>query len=174
MQETTQDFFKDYRFRSSKTVILLVFNKELTLNYLHNINVDTSAWSHDVKDLLSSNFLLSSQHHRAQSSQIYSSARPGPSNNDRSRSRSPRPRDPRVPYNSSTFQSNRGERYDTSLSQSGGHNQGSNLYPPVCIVDVQQLYFKLMSNDQVKSVVSIARHFGITNEDGVCAGNEAR
>ncbi|PPQ67779.1 hypothetical protein CVT25_009083, partial [Psilocybe cyanescens] len=172
MRESLQEYFNDYRVRSGRPMILLVYNQELTLNYLRKMDVDTSAWSYDLKALLSSSSHLSGQRHRGQSYD-YSGPLRRPQF-DRSRSRSPRPRDPRAPYHSpSSFQSNRSERYDSPSFPFGGHNGDSNLYPPVCLVDVQQLYVKLMTNDQVRGVVDIARHFGITGAEGICAGNEA-
>ncbi|KAH9475215.1 hypothetical protein JR316_0012326 [Psilocybe cubensis] len=165
-EEAIRELFQDVRVRSSKTMILLVYNREQTLNYLRNINVDTSAWSFDLKELLQSS--------RARSSRAYSRDHPESRYHDRSRS-PPRSHDPRLPQRSpsAAFQSNRGERYAEPSPAGPSGATYSNLYPPVCLVDVEQLYFKLMHNAQIKSVANIARQFGVIDQDGMCAGNEA-
>jgi hypothetical protein len=100
----------------------------------------------------------------------------------RSRSRS---RSPSRPYNRSSngsYPSASSSRYDYRSRRSppqsreprGIGKRGPEAFAPVYVVDVQQLYRKLMQTDDgSESVASISQQLGLANEQGYCAGNEA-
>jgi len=46
-------------------------------------------------------------------------------------------------------------------------------YAPVYVLDVRQLYIKLMQATNVDGVPDIARFFKLTDDEGWCAGNES-
>ena len=88
----------------------------------------------------------------------------------RGRSRSPSPRrsvklDPDRPYSSGY-----------SRRSSPPRSRNDRLYAPVYIVELKQLYFKMMlMEDGGGSVVQMAQRFNLREEDNDkwCAGNEA-
>lgn len=105
-----------------------------------------------------------------------------------SRSRSRSPSRPRISNESWTSASS--SRYDhprrsppRSQDSYGGtrHDQHDHVgvrrpeaFAPVYVVDVRQLYRKLMQTDVgAESVVVMSRRLGLTNDQGCCAGNEA-
>ncbi|KAF8906976.1 hypothetical protein CPB84DRAFT_1769105 [Gymnopilus junonius] len=150
MPARVQEFFKDYTRSTEQPMILLVFDKDLTMKYLGKMGVYAEHWQAGLKNL------LMPQSIRDRSNATSSSSRP--------RSTSPR-----------AFQSNRmNERYDdTYISSFSRSVTGARQYDPVFVLDVKQLFVKLMETDQIKDVVDVGYRFGLTDSDWYCAGDEA-
>ncbi|KDR72945.1 hypothetical protein GALMADRAFT_252303 [Galerina marginata CBS 339.88] len=191
-----QDIFREFQQSTENPMILLVYNRQLTKNFLQKMGVNTQTWCLGLKDLImpksyarqspaqSPNRHSSNQytHGRGRSSDnnILSYGSPDLDRNGMKRSRSRSPRmDGRNntyqnPYPASpSMQSNRGKNYRDRRTPSPPAAQARRRYSPVFVLDIQQLYQKLTGNDQVKDVVDIAQNLGLTNVDGMCAGNEA-
>ncbi|KAJ3509525.1 hypothetical protein NLJ89_g5177 [Agrocybe chaxingu] len=195
--------FQDRQGPSAPTpMILLVYHAEQTLNYLKNMGVDTSHWRSGIKDLLmSENSRVerdsSPPRYGSRDPRKYSSPPYGRETSyttldfgSRSRSRSPSRRSShdQSRYTPSSYSA--GSKYPssttassytaTSLSYNSGTANISNTptparqsYPPVYVLDVRELFARLMISQFEWGVVEMARTFRMTDEDGWCAGNEA-
>ncbi|KAF8203864.1 hypothetical protein BJ912DRAFT_941248 [Pholiota molesta] len=135
-------------FQGRKSPMILLVNKqEETMNFLRNMGVDVSQWRYGLRGLLfgSKSNSQSSNYH-----------------NSRSRSRSPSRRN-HQDYNS-RYPSSHQDQYNTRRPPP---------YAPVYVLDIHQLYVKLMQAQDAQLVVDIARRLELPVEDGWCAGNEA-
>lgn len=180
--------------------ILLVHDEERSRNVLRNMGVDISAWQSGLKRLLG--FEIPHVRTEASSSRTSDPRRRPPDHSDnspsffrggydqrqhRSRSRSRSPSRPQYRVSKESYPS----QYDyphrppprSRDSYNARHNHHERAYPrtpdafaPVYVVDVQQLYKKLMQTDfGAENVIAISRQLKLTNDDsvGCCAGNEA-
>lgn len=87
---------------------------------------------------------------------------------NRSRSRSPDRADRRHSASSSSSSRYLHDQRDSEVPPSTRQS-----YAPVYVLDVRQLYVKLMQVTKVDGVPDIARFFKLTDEEGWCAGNES-
>jgi len=173
-----QSFFQDHQnIKSSNPIILLVCKEEESLNLLRNMGVDTAGWRSGIRDLLlpdsgarvhaSPKRQAGPSHSRqlSYSGSSYSSARQ--SHRNRSRSRSPS-RQRESHWRDSSISTSASSQYyresPVAVRQS---------YAPVYVLDVRELYLKLMQARNVRGVADIARILKVTDEEGWCAGNEA-
>ncbi len=145
-------------------IILLVCREEESLNLLRNMGVDISGWRSGIRDL----FLPDSG---GIGFRTHSSPRRGDPSHSRQSSLSTNSHSPTHQRYRNRSRSRSPDRADRRHSAST--SSSSQSYAPVYVLDVRQLYVKLMQVTKVDGVFDIARFFKLTDEDGWCAGNES-
>lgn len=129
-------------------MILLVYHEEETRNYIRNMGVDVSTWKIGLSTLLHPDNRQSPDSHRH------------PDSRSQSPHRSP------MSYSSPSRQHNSSSRMSSTA------NFKRRTYAPVYLVDVRQLYMRLMQVNSER-LIEIISTFGLGSADGWCAGNEA-
>ena len=194
MAQRIQSFFQDCQnIKSSNPIILLVCKEEESLNLLRNMGVDTAGWRSGIRDLLlpesgsvrlhifdthsdnkpfvqrvhASHKQQTGPSHSRQSSYSGNSCAPARQSHwNRSRSRSPgRQRDSHWRHSSISTSASSQYHKDSPVARQS--------YAPVYVLDVLELYIKLMQDTNVRCIADVARFLKLTDEEGWCAGNEA-
>ena len=169
-------------------MILLVYHEEETMNYIRNMGVDISAWRSGLRSLLvpdrlqvklsfpthnpEMNLFFKNQRRDRSPPRRYSNAphpvdnRQSPNFHRRQNSRSRSPRRNSMSYSSPSRQHNSSSRMSSAAYSS------RQSYAPVYVVDVRQLYMRLMQTTSER-LTEIIYAFGLGKADEWCAGNEA-
>ncbi|KAF9563700.1 hypothetical protein CPC08DRAFT_748819 [Agrocybe pediades] len=152
-------FFSGHQTSTRQPILIIVFDREITLAYLRTLGINTDDWRDGARDLLIAEDKYSEPTYRergASSSKIHD--------------RSPR----RGVKQDTDFQSNR----RPSPLRSASRPTDEMLYPPVSVIDIKKLYATLTNivetDDTTWYIDTVARTLGIAvPAPGMCAGNEA-
>ncbi|KJA16619.1 hypothetical protein HYPSUDRAFT_47237 [Hypholoma sublateritium FD-334 SS-4] len=141
-------------------LVLLVNNKEETLNYLRNMGVNTSEWQDGLTGLLYNQNFTTGNDFQSNAAPRYNNYRDG-----RDRSRSP----------GRGFDYNHNRHASNSRSQPYQEPRRRHRLAPVYVVDVRRSYKTLMESDNAKTPVEIAVKLRLPDVEAGwwCAGNEA-
>lgn len=195
MAQRIKSFFQDHEStKSSNPIILLVCKEEESLNLLRNMGVDTAAWRSGIRDL----FLPDSGAVRLHILDVHPDNKPFVQRAHASPRRQQGPSHSRkLSYSGGSYTPARQSRRSRSRSMSPGRHRDSHWrhgststsvssqyqtdspatvrqsYAPVYVLDVRELYVKLMQARNVRGAADIARLLKLTDEEGWCAGNEA-
>ncbi|KAJ6590019.1 hypothetical protein DFH09DRAFT_220747 [Mycena vulgaris] len=155
--ERARDFFGKYSELTGNPVVLLIHNKQTTMDVLTSFGIDMSKWEFELRNLLrpevcssfSSRVGIDEEHQPiAPRRQAPNDPRRLPSDS-RGRSASPRP-------------------HDRSRRESPPRR-----YAPVYMVDVQAMFVSVVgASHDSGSVPNICRRMALFNKEGWCAGNE--
>ncbi|KAF9467664.1 hypothetical protein BDZ94DRAFT_1248699 [Collybia nuda] len=172
-----KQYFADKIGSNTHPTILLVHDRQTTLNFLKNCGVDTNNWELGIKGLLGFETFkkvksepgLSRPNDPRRQQPTTSSSRHDDykqrQHRPRSRSRSPR-RSSESPY--------KPYRSPRRGPPSPRHRPGPRTHPPIYVIDIQELYMKLMQTQfGSESVNAISKQFGQPDVAEWCAGNEA-
>jgi len=171
MPARIRELFKDHLNSTEAPIILLVYHEEETINYIRNTGVDVSAWRSGLRTLLFPDRLQNMRRDRSPPRRYSNASHPvdnrqSPNSHRRPNSRSRSPRRNSMSYSSPSRQHNSSSRISSTAYFS------QRTYAPVYVVDVRQLYMRLM---QVTSerLIEVISAFGLGSADEWCAGNEA-
>ncbi|KAF8631641.1 hypothetical protein AX17_005043 [Amanita inopinata Kibby_2008] len=181
-----QEAFGDRTQSTTEPTLLLVHDEQLTRNALRKFGVDTSSWESGIKKLLghpADKIKYEMSPPRERNAARNWVKKEEDESSDRlynSRSKSPSPRRPIKPDPDGPVPRNNSQRPISPPRRGGGpsryYSRGSRTYAPVYVVDMKELYVKMMQTvSGAESVVQIAQRFSMRDEgkDEWCAGNEA-
>ncbi|KAF8803995.1 hypothetical protein BYT27DRAFT_7194724 [Phlegmacium glaucopus] len=170
-----REVFKDHTSRTEVPMVLLVYQEEQTMNYLRNIGIDVSAWQSGTRGLLIHDPLENQRRDRSPPRRYSNASHPVDNRQFPDSRRRPNSRSRSPPHrNSTTYSSPPGQHNSSSSRMSSTRYLSSSrhTYAPVYVVDVRQLYMRLMQTNSGR-LTEIISAFRLGNADEWCAGNEA-